>query len=308
MSALTSQSVSTGHWLEAARVKFLPQGIMPVFIAGAIGWSQGMFEPLYFLIALIAAAAVQIGLTMFNDTLDFVYGTDRLKSSTKNPFSGGSGALTSGIIRPRQAMTVIVSLYVFGLACAVYLAVMVDISTVWLAASGALISIFYSAKPFRFAYRGMGEFMMFLGYGPVLTAWAYYVITGSPSNEILLVGAIPGLLMWTMILINEIPDYEEDRAAGKKNLVFRLGRAGAKNLFIASLAAIYVYILALVVTGIMPVTTLLALAGIPLAVKAGMAAHRFYKDPLKVAVANRFMVYIYSATTAAVAIGYVLNG
>ncbi len=308
MSVLTSQSVSAGHWLEAVRLKFLPQGIMPVFIAGAIGWSQGLFEPLYFLVALVAAAAVQIGLTMFNDTLDFVYGTDRLKGGAKNPFSGGSGALTSGIIKPRQAMIVIVSLYIFAMACAVYLAVAVDVNTIWLAALGALISIFYSAKPFRFAYRGLGEFTMFLGYGPVLTAWAYFVISGGLNFDILLVGAIPGLLMWTMILINEIPDYEEDRAAGKKNIVFHMGRAGAKNLFIVSLVAIYVYILALVVLGVMPATVLLALVGIPLAVQAARAAHRFYKDSLKVASANRFMVYIYSVTTFALAVGYVLNG
>ena len=307
MSALTSHTVSAGHWLEAARLKFLPQGVMPVFIAGAIAWSQNLFEPSHFLIALVAAAAVQMGLTMFNDTLDFAYGTDRRKGEASNPFSGGSGVLTSGSIKPRQAIAVIVSLYVFALACAIYLAVVVDERTMWLAVLGALISIFYSAKPFRFAYRGLGEFMMFLGYGPVLTAWAYFVISGSLSPAILLVGAIPGLLMWAMILINEIPDYEEDREAGKKNIVYRLGTCSTKNLLVASLAAIYVYILALIVAGVLPVAALLALAGIPLAVMAGRAAHRFYNDPLKVAAANRLMVYIYSATTAAIAIGYIIQ-
>jgi 1,4-dihydroxy-2-naphthoate octaprenyltransferase len=205
-------------------------------------------------------------------------------------------------------MIAIVSLYVFALACAVYLAAVVDVNTMWLAALGALISIFYSAKPIRFAYRGLGEFMMFLGYGPVLTAWAYFVITGSLNSEILLVGIIPGLLMWAMILINEIPDYEEDRAADKKNIVFRLGRAGTKNLFIASLVTVYVYVLMLLISGVTPIATLLAFTGIPLAVQAARAAHCFYASPLKVAVANRFMVYVYSVTTAAVAVGYVLNG
>jgi 1,4-dihydroxy-2-naphthoate octaprenyltransferase len=279
---------------------------MPVFLAGAIAWSQGYFEPLYFVIALIAAAAIQIGLTMFNDVLDFVYGTDTRRTHAKNPFCGGSGVLTSGIIRPKQALIAVVSLYAFGLAGAIYLALTVDIRAIWIAVLGGLISIFYSAKPFRFAYRGLGEFMMFLGYGPILTAWAYFVISGGLNTDILLVGAIPGLLMWTMILINEVPDYAEDRAADKKNIVYHLGCRQTKNLFVASLIAVYVYILVLLVTGVLPPMASLVFLGIPLAVQAARAAHRYYLDPFKMGTANRSMVYIYSATIAALAIGYLI--
>jgi 1,4-dihydroxy-2-naphthoate octaprenyltransferase len=306
LPAVTSNEITFGRWLQAARLKFLPQGIMPVFLAAAVAYSLDTFLAANFVIALLAAAALQVGLTMFNDTLDFVYGTDRKQTGFKNPFSGGSGVLASGTIRPRQAFVAILSLYFFALLCTIYLSLEMGIVVFWIALIGALISVFYSAKPLRFAYRGIGELMMFLGYGPIVTAWAYYVHASFITGEIILIGAVPGLLMWTMILINEIPDYEEDKAAGKKNMVYRLGPKNTKNLFIASLAAVYIYVAILLIIGVLPPLSSLAFLGVPLAVVAAVAANRHYLDPGKIVTANRFMVYIYSATTAAVAIGFLV--
>ena len=79
---------------------------------------------------------------------------------------------------------------------------------------------------------------------------------------------------------------------------------GSKNLFIASLVAIYAYISILLVTGVLPVLASLAYLGIPLAVLAAQAAQREYKDPIKIAKANKYMVLIYSLTNAAIAISF----
>ncbi len=148
--------------------------------------------------------------------------------------------------------------------------------------------------------------MMFLGYGLVLTGWGYFVLSARLGYEIFLIGAVPGFLMWTMILINEIPDYEEDRAAGKKNIVYRIGPKNTKNLFIASLAGLYIYIAALISLGVIPLASALAFLGLPLALKAAAVANKYYLDPLKVIPANRFMVFIYSLTMVAITIGFLI--
>ena len=307
MRAPTSPAaVPFNYWVQAARLKFLPQGVLPIFVGGAAAFAEGLFNPGYFILAFLAAAAVQIGLTMFNDTLDFQYGTDRCTTSSKNPFSGGSGVLASGSIQPRQAMRVIIGLYVFALIVGIYFAIVAGIGSLGIAAIGAAISIAYSAKPFRLAYRGLGELAMLLGYGPVITGWAYYVHTGVLTGEILLIGLIPGLCMWTMILINEIPDYAEDRAADKRNLTYRLGPEGSKNLFIVSLAAIYGYVAALIIVGVLPAAAVLAFLGLPVAIIAAQAAHQHYADPLRVAAANKNMVVVYSVTNLAVALGLLI--
>ncbi len=294
------------NWMQAARLKFLPQGVMPVMLAAAVAYAQGSFQPVYFIVALLAAAAVQIGLTMLNDTLDFAYGTDKKVAGEKNPYSGGSGVLTSGVIKPKQALRGVIGLYLFALSCAVYLAWQVGWELMFIAVIGATISILYSVKPFRFAYHSMGELMMFMGYGPIITAWSYYIHTASLNAEIFFIGAIPGLLMWTMILINEIPDYEEDYSAGKKNFVYRLGPAKTKNLYIASLAIIFIYLTQLIIAGILPVWCALAYLGLPLAIVSALKAHRYYKDPIKLATSNKYMVMLYSLTTITVAIGFLI--
>ena len=302
-----SPAVPISYWVQAARLKFLPQGVLPVLIGSAAAFSEGSFNFFYFLLAFLAAAAVQIALTMFNDTLDFQYGTDRSEVSAKNPFSGGSGVLASGYIRPRQAMQVIIGLYLLALVIGVYFALVAGIASLAIAGVGAVISITYSAKPFRLAYRGLGELAMLIGYGPVITAWVYYIYSGALTSNILLIGMIPGLCMWTMILINEIPDYAEDRAAGKRNLTYRLGLSRAKNLFIVSLGVIYVYTAILIITGFLPVPAVLVFAGMPLALVAAKVAHRHYADPLRVSEANRYMVMVYSVTNLSVALGLLLG-
>lgn len=306
MKIATNQTTILGHWLQASRLKFLPQGIMPILLAGAVAHSEGIFKPFYFIITLLAASAVQIGLTMFSDTLDFAYGTDRKKIGAKNPFSGGSGVLTSGIIASKQILIAIFILYLLALLLAIYLALEVDIGVLWIAVIGAVISIFYSAKPFRFAYHGLGELMMFLGYGLVLTTWGYFVHSIQLNYVILLIGAIPGFLMWTMILINEIPDYEEDRAADKKNIVYRIGPKHTKNLFIASLVGLYIYITTLISLGVIPPYCTIAFLGLPLAFKAAAVANRYYLDPLKIIPANRFMIFTYSLTMTTIIIGFLI--
>jgi 1,4-dihydroxy-2-naphthoate octaprenyltransferase len=299
--------VPFNYWVQAARLKFLPQGVLPVFIGGAAAFADGVFHAGYFALAFLAAAAVQVGLTMFNDTLDFQYGTDRTTPDAKNPFSGGSGILASGRIAPSQAMRAIVGLYVLALAVAVFFAFVTGPISLGIAAVGAAISIVYSARPFRLAYRGLGELSMLVGYGPVITGWAYYVHSGTLTGDILLAGLVPGLCMWTMILINEIPDYAEDRAAGKKNLTYRLGPAGAKNLFIGSLAGIYAYSGILIAVGIVPVAAVLIFAGLPLAFAAARSAARYYRDPLRVAVANKYMVMVYSVTNIGLTLGFIIG-
>jgi 1,4-dihydroxy-2-naphthoate octaprenyltransferase len=240
---------------------------------------------------------------MFNDSLDFIYGTDKSRIDNKNPFSGGSGVLTSGLIQPKMVLFAVFILYLVAFVCALYLAYEVGLASLGIAVLGAFVSIFYSAKPLRFAYHGVGELMMFLGYGPIITSWAYYIHTGQLNPDVFFIGAIPGLLMWAMILINEIPDHAEDREAGKRNITYHLGPRLTKNLFISSLLFIYFYIGVLLLIGVLPVTAALVYIGIPLALKAALVSHNHFKDPIRVAESNKYMVLVYSVTTVAVAIG-----
>ena len=297
-----------GDWIAASRLKFLPQGVMPVLIGAALASTQAYFHWGYFVLAFIAAACVQVGLTMLNDALDYSYGTDKLKLSEKNPYSGGSGVFSEERIRPFDSIKVVIGLYTLAFIIAIFFTIVVGWGVMLLGVLGAAISIIYSVRPFRLAYRGWGELAMLIGYGPIITLFAYYVQTGSFGWGAFWVGIIPGFLMFTMILINEIPDAKEDAAAQKKNLCYRLGIINTKNLYILCLGLVFILVALLVVVGILPNFAWLVFLGLPLAVVAAYYAHKYYKDPVRLSLSNQYMVWLYSATTATVALAILLGG
>jgi len=295
-------------WVSAFRLKFLPQGVLPVVIATALAWQRhGVFYLNYFILTFAGMALVQFGLTMLNDMLDYVYGTDQTKTGEKNPYSGGSGVLADGLVSPREMLAVISLFYVTAFAIGVYLAMARGIEVIVIALAGFFISIFYSAKPFRFAYRGVGELAMLLGYGPVITLGAYFVQTQTIEKEAFLIGLFPGMLMFAMILINEIPDYEEDAKAGKKNITSRLGKEKAVAIFAVSLAAAYLFVLACALLNIFPRSSLLSFLSLPIALSAVLNAKKYYKDKLKIAIGNQRMVLCYSAANLLLALGIILG-
>jgi 1,4-dihydroxy-2-naphthoate octaprenyltransferase len=294
-------------WIAAVRLKFLPQGVLPVLLGSAVAWhSLGVFNPYYFILAFIGMSLVQSALTMLNDALDYIHGTDTSSTNVKNPFSGGSGVLVDGSIKPREMLTAVAIFYLVALSIGLYLSYTIGFTLLYIILLGFFISIFYSAPPLRFAYTGLGEFAILIGYGPVITMGAYYVQTQALGVQALLAGLVPGIFMWAMIVVNEIPDYEEDKRAQKMNLVVRLGREKGRDAFALSLVAIYLLIVSFVFLGVFPFYALLALLSLPIALKAVRYLRKYYLDKGKVALANREMVKLYSSTMLLFSIGFLI--
>lgn len=284
-------------WVRSFRLQFLPQGVLPVALGSLVAWiERGTFDLRFFILALAGSACVQIGLTMLNDALDYVYGTDCSTTADKNPFSGGSGVLADGDLQPCEMLVVVTLFYLTAAAIGAYLTLRVGIGVFQMALLGLFLSVFYSVKPLRLAYRGLGELAMLLGYGPTITLGAAYVQTGHFSAIAGLAGLVPGLLMWAMILVNELPDYPQDVRANKQNLTVRLGPGRVRWLYLASLTGVYVFIVAGIAAGVFPAWSLLALGSAPFALRSFRTVQRHYLAPQALAPANWAMVMAYSST------------
>ncbi|MBG7610402.1 MAG: prenyltransferase [Anaerolineae bacterium] len=295
-------------WIQSFRLKFLPQGVLPVFLGSIIAWYQtGKFDPGLFTLAVIGSACVQIGLTLLNDTLDYVYGTDKSTTSEKNPFSGGSGVLVDGLLHPNKTLTVVKLFYSVAAIIGGYLTFRVGIGIFWIALLGLFLSVCYSVKPLRLAYRGIGEFAMLIGYGPTIALGASYLQTGVFSAQAGLAGLVPGLLMWSMILVNEIPDYKEDLRANKLNLTVRFGPNVTRWLYIISLSGVYIFIVCGALGGLFPKWTLLGLASLPIAVRSFRVVLNHYLNPNAIFPANHAMVLTYTSTMVLFCLGFWLG-
>ena len=117
--------------------------------------------------------------------------------------------------------------------------------------------IWYTAGRYSLAYLGIADAFVLIFFGPVAVGGTYFVQALSIEASVVLAGVGPGALAVGILLVNNIRDINEDRAAGKHTLIVRIGRDAGVNLY----AAMFV------VAGVLPLLLVTA-AGAPVGVLA----------------------------------------
>jgi 1,4-dihydroxy-2-naphthoate octaprenyltransferase len=253
---------------------------------------------------------------MFNDYFDFKSGND-LQVRHQNPFAGGGRILTAGLIKPSTHLIVSTSCLILGSLIGFYLIFQLGLYQLfWFGLIGVISTYFYVGPPFKLAYRGVGEFLVGLNFGPVMTLGAYYVQTGSlASATVPLLASIPvGLLIAAVLWINEFPDMDADKAVGKKTLVLRLGYLRSVAVYVGLLAASYLLLLLYAVLKVFvsfqitSFATLIALFSLPFALKAVRILRANYKDPHAIIPANANTIILHLAFGLLAIVGFVIGG
>src|SRR5947209_7080369 len=67
-------------WLKTARPFTLTATLSPLLVGSAVAAYEGVFHPLNFWLALLAALFLQIGTNYFNEYFDYRYGLDSAES------------------------------------------------------------------------------------------------------------------------------------------------------------------------------------------------------------------------------------
>jgi 1,4-dihydroxy-2-naphthoate octaprenyltransferase len=295
-------------WWKAFRFHYASASFMPGILGGMVAWTyDGQFHPNYFLLVMLGLVLNHLALNMTDDYYDFRHLVD-VFDTHGNPYSGGSGTLTKGMISPHQMRNVFATFYILAIGIGILLGFLRGVFVHFLLAFGFFCAFFYTAPPIRFGYRGFGEIAQLLCFGPGIGLGAYYVQTQKVSWEAFW-GTLPlGIMLFSMITINEIPDYLEDRRARKLNLVARFGRKTGVILFTLSLLSAYGAILAGIFLGRIPVIGLISLLTLPIAFKAISILKVHYQDPVKMAPANLGMICTHNFTAILLIIVYTLVG
>ncbi|TDA63795.1 MAG: prenyltransferase [Clostridia bacterium] len=207
-----------------ARPAFHSVGLLPFFAGAALAAHDGY--PWRWETAGTGAAAVfliMLATYFLGEYYDFEGDSRNLN---RNPFSGGSGALQSLAGFPRRYVLVAGYLAAAGaviLGLILHFAFEVGAPALVLGAVGLVGGVFYSAKPFQWAYRGVGECFIGFCYGWLTVNMGYYVLAGEFTLLGTLLSIPVALSITAVILINEFPDREADAASGKRNLVVTFG-------------------------------------------------------------------------------------
>jgi 1,4-dihydroxy-2-naphthoate octaprenyltransferase len=268
-------------WLivRTTRLPFLSATIIPVLLGILIAVRHGAFDIWLALLTLIGASLAHLAINVTNDIFDTLSGAD---AANINPtqFSGGSRVLIYDLLTLRQLVTVALALFAG--------AAVVGLLLVWLTGSltllligiaGIAVGVAYTAPPLKLVYRGLGEFAVALGFGPIMLLGAYVVQTGRLALEPFVVSITVGILVALILYVNEIPDRAGDAAAGKRTLPVRLRPDTITGGYLLAALVAFAVIVVGVAGGLLPWPTLLALAAVPLALRIHTGIRRHYNSP-----------------------------
>jgi len=220
------------RWVLAARVRTLPAAGVPVVVGAtlvrpaSVNWTNSS-------LCLVVALALQIGTNYANDYSDGVRGTDEVRVG---PFRLTASRLVPAT-RVRDA-----ALGSF-LVAAVVGVVLASRTSWWLVAIGVtavLAGWFYTGGPKPYGYFGLGELFVFIYFGLVATVGTAYVQHLSIPGRAWWLGVATGFMACALLEANNLRDVDGDRAARKRTLASRLGRARASSLYALCVAGVLV--------------------------------------------------------------------
>ncbi len=291
--------------LRTTRAPFLTATIVPVILGIAAAALEGTWSLGLAGLTLLGAAFVHLGLNTANDVFDTISGADAA-NTTPTQFSGGSRVVHYGLVSLRTLVLISAAFYAAAIGMGLYLAAVTDFWPLFtLGAIGVVISIVYTAPPFRLVHRGVGEIAVALGFGPIMLLGAYFVQTERYTLEAGLLSIPVAILIALVLYVNEIPDRHGDGAAGKRTLPVRWSREGVIGAYIAAVAVAYAVIAAGALAGIIARPAIIALATIPLAVRTvrGMRAH--YDDPYALMPTMATNIQLHLFTGLLLFLGYI---
>ncbi len=256
-TTLTPTPNRLAAWYRAARPRTLTATYVPLGLAAALAFQQGVFELLPFVLALIGALFLQIAANLINEYYDYKRGAEDLKQA------GQGMVIKQGLLTPRAVLAGAVVAVLAGIVIGLYLLAQSGPLLFWIGLGGVLVVIAYTAGPFPLAYNGLGEVAVFLFMGPLMVLGAYYVMAREFSPLPLWVGIPIGFTVAAILHANNIRDLDADRAVNKRTLAVLLGLRAARIEYVLLIAGAYVGVGLLILAGIMPWTTAIAAITLP---------------------------------------------
>lgn len=259
VQAGTIQPGSWKIWLKTSRPFTLTATVSPVLVGTAVAGYEGTFHIGIFLITLFSCLFLQIGTNYFNEYFDHRYGLDH---------AGSLGAMTV-IFRNELTSGQVLGGGIVSFAIAVLLGValifLIGPVIILFGLTGILIAYFYSARPFRFASRGLGDVLVYIAMGFLMTWGSYYVQIHQWSWHAFAASVPVGFLVTAILNMNNVRDYQDDLAVNKKTLPVRFGLKFGQRFHAALVLGSYLAATIFVITGLLPLYCLAVWLTFPLA-------------------------------------------
>lgn len=288
-------------WFKAARAPFLIVSILPSLLGGIIANAHGSFDTLIFIMATLGVVMAHSASDFVDDYFDFQKGNlgNKVQQFHDSPLIDGKVSL-------KQVLIAIVICLAIAFAAGVIVFIEVGYPVLILVGVGLIAVFFYTSPPLKLNYRGLGETVLFLAFGPMIVFGIWYVLTGKVTIEPFLISLIPGIFTMNVGIVSNTFDYHDDVRSGKRTLSVRFGQAAAIRIMWVDTIIAYLAIVAGVIFHVIPIWALLVLLTIPLAVNMLQHAAK-YDDENHYTPAMGRIIALSSTATLLLILAYALE-
>jgi 1,4-dihydroxy-2-naphthoate octaprenyltransferase len=191
---------------------------------------------------------LHVATNVYNDIFDTIQGTDKVNVH-RNESSGGSGVLLDNPeLMGKMFLLARIGLIV-ALIGTIALMPLID-RMLWpylwgLFLLSAFFSKYYTAPPFKLAYRGWGEISVWFAFGPMAIFIATIGQNVGLHPLVWLVMPVTGLSTSSILLAGQMIDLDADRAGGKHGVASRMGTRFTSVLYILVQSGIIINVILL---------------------------------------------------------------
>lgn len=256
MSSIRKYVIATRPWSFTMSIISVSVGALLAAEKGPVSWP-------WFAVTVIGIVFFHAAANVINDYFDTLYKIDESDSPTAKY---RSQPIISGLLTMRELYWQFVVLFGVTGIIGLITAYCRTCHVLWIGAIGLATSIFYTAGPVKFKYRALGEFAVFMMWGPLMIEGAYAVQRNALSLKAFYISIPFGTLVALVIFANNMRDIAYDSRHNVKTLSILLGSEKSYVLFAGLILAAYAYVLGMIFAGVMSLWGLLIFLSLPSAV------------------------------------------
>jgi len=252
----------TQIYLQAVRTFSFPASLIPCLLGAMLALLYGT-QIAWWLMPFTAVSLLLLhaGSNVISDYDDYRVGVDTADTL------GGSRVLPGGLLSPKEMLRF--GLTLFAVAVVIGLPIIYERGLVilWFGMLGLLGGFFYTGRPVGYKYLALGDFGIFMIYGPAIVAGTFFALTGVFSWTAVYISIPLGLLVTGILQANNLRDIIHDREANIKTLATVFGEGFAKGEYIFLIVGAYLKVAILVFANILSWWSLIVFLSLPVALK-----------------------------------------
>ena len=237
---------SISFWLNNARPISLPQSLLPALTAVALSIGSEEFSIIATIASIFGVIFLHLALNLLDDWFDYKTGSAEARLKVANEGFRGRMVkypyLTSGEATHSDLLKVVATVLLCAAAMGGIVIAVRGWAILWWVLAALLIGVSYSGGPLKLGFRGLGELVIFIMFGPLMMTGVYYAIIGSLDWKIIWLSIAVGLLVTNIVYSHSVLDAVPDKKMGKKTMAHLMG-SGKGQIVLSAMMNILPYVI-----------------------------------------------------------------